>query len=174
MAKILIVDDEQKIRHILGIMLRLKGHTIHEADTGRAALRLLEEDIFDVVISDILMPEMDGMELLKRIQGMEVPVPVIVITAFGTIESAVDAMKEGAVDYITKPFEEDKIILAVEKAVGVSNILKENIRLKRKLRKLTKTGEIVCVSKAMQRVIDMASRVARAMSRAWVSPLSCQ
>lgn len=161
MARILIVDDEEKIRHILGIMLSMKGYNITEAGNGLEALRLLEADVFDVVISDIRMPEMDGLELLEKIKGMEHPVPVIVITAFGTVESAVEAMKKGAVDYIAKPFDEERIILAVEKAVGVSRILKENLELKRELKRLAKSGEIVCASKAMQKVLDLASRVAK-------------
>ncbi len=161
MANILIVDDEKKIRHILGIMLSRKGHTISEAGSGIEALKILERGAFDVVISDIRMPEMDGIELLEKIKEMEIPVPVIVITAFGTIESAVNAMKRGAVDYITKPFDEERIILAVEKAVGVSRILRENVKLKRELKKLARKGEIVCVSKPMQRVMDVAARVAK-------------
>ena len=160
MANILIVDDEKKIRHILGIMLSRKGHSISEAGSGVEALKLLENGAFDVVISDIRMPEMDGFELLEHIRKMEIPVPVIVITAFGTIDSAVEAMKKGAVDYITKPFEEERIVLAAEKAAGVSRILKENIKLKRELKRLAKKGEIVCVSGAMQRVMDMAAKVA--------------
>ncbi len=160
MAHILIVDDEKKIRHILGIMLSRKGHGICEAGSGLEALELLEKGAFDVVISDIRMPEMDGFELLENIRKMEIPVPVVVITAFGTIDSAVEAMKKGAVDYITKPFEEERIILAVEKAAGVSRILRENIKLKRELKRLTQKGEIVCVSKAMHRVMDIASKVA--------------
>ncbi len=161
MANILIVDDEKKIRHILGIMLGCKGHKISEAGSGKEALALMETEAFDVVISDIRMPEMDGLELLRHIKKMEIPVPVIVITAFGTIESAVNAMKEGAVDYITKPFDEERIILAVEKAVGVSRILKENVKLKRELKRLTQKGEIICVSKPMQKVMEVASRVAQ-------------
>ncbi len=160
MANILIADDEKRIRHILGIMLSMKGHNISEAGSGAEALRLLEQGAFDVVISDIRMPEMDGFELLEHIRKMEIPAPVIVITAFGTIESAVKAMKKGAVDYITKPFEEERILLAVEKAAGVSKILKENIKLKRELKRLARKGEIVCVSKSMQRVMEVASRVA--------------
>ncbi|RUM89892.1 MAG: sigma-54-dependent Fis family transcriptional regulator [Thermodesulfatator sp.] len=159
MAKILIVDDEKKIRHILAIMLARKGHDISQAGNGKDALELLEQNAFDVVISDIRMPEMDGFQLLENIRNMEIPVPVIVITAFGTIESAVEAMKKGAVDYITKPFEEDRIILAVEKATGVSKILRENLKLKKELQRLSGKGEIVCVSKAMKKVLEMASRV---------------
>ncbi len=161
MASILIVDDEKKIRHILGIMLTMKGYKVSEAGSGREALELLERHAFDVIISDIRMPEMDGFQLLENIRQMEIPVPVIVITAFGTIESAVKAMQKGAVDYITKPFDEEKIILAIEKAIGVSRILKENTELKKELKRLASKDNIICVSKAMHKVMDMASRVAQ-------------
>ncbi|NPA93835.1 MAG: sigma-54-dependent Fis family transcriptional regulator [Thermodesulfobacteria bacterium] len=160
MARILIVDDEDKIRHILSIMLKLKGHQVEEAESGRKALELLERSSFDVIITDLRMPEMDGFELLERVKQSDTPLPVIVITAYATIESAVEAMKKGAVDYITKPFEESQILLAVEKAIGVSRIIQENIDLKRKLKRLSKSGEIVCVSKAMQQVMDLALKVA--------------
>ncbi len=161
MANILIVDDEEKIRHILSIMLKLKGHSVKEAQDGKAALELIEKEPFDIIISDLKMPEIDGFELLKRVKSMEIPIPVIVITAYATIESAVEAMKKGAVDYIAKPFEEEKILLSIEKALGVSRLLKENIDLKNKLKRLSKKGEMVCVSKAMQRVMDMALKVAQ-------------
>ncbi len=161
MAKILIVDDEEKIRHILSIMLKLKGHHVEEAGDGKEAIKKIKNSFFDVIISDLRMPEVDGFALLEYVQKMDAPIPVIVITAYATIESAVEAMKKGAIDYITKPFEEEKILLAVEKAVGVSKIIKENIELKKKLRKFSKKGEIVCVSKAMQQVLDMALKVAK-------------
>lgn len=161
MARILIVDDEEKIRHILSIMLKIKGHLALEAADGRQALKVLDKEPVDVVITDLRMPEMDGFELLEEIKKSETPIPVIVITAFATIESAVEAMKKGAVDYITKPFEENQILLAVEKALGLSRIIKENIDLRRKLEKVSKSGEIVCVSSQMQQVMDLALKVAQ-------------
>lgn len=160
MARILIVDDEEKIRHILSIMLKLRGHYIKEAETGEKALSILEREPFDVIITDLRMPDVDGYQLLQHVKESETPIPVVVITAYATIESAVEAMKKGAVDYITKPFEEEQIVLSVEKAVGLSRIIRENVHLKRRLRRLSKTGEIVCVSEAMQRVMDLAVKVA--------------
>jgi len=160
MARILIVDDEEKIRHILSIMLKLKGHQTQEAQNGKEALDILEREPFDVIITDLRMPQMDGFQLLEHIKDTESPIPVIVITAYATIESAVEAMKKGAVDYITKPFDENQIVLAVEKAIGLSKIIQENIDLKRRLDRLAKGEEIVCVSKAMQQVMDLALKVA--------------
>ena len=161
MARILIVDDEKKIRHILSIMLKLKGHQVEEAGDGKEAIKKIDKTFFDVIITDLKMPEVDGFALLEYVQKMETPIPVIVITAYATIESAVKAMKKGAIDYITKPFEEQKILLAIEKAAGVSKIIKENIELKKRLKRFSAKGEIVCVSKAMQQVLDMALKVAQ-------------
>ncbi len=160
MASILVVDDEPKMRHILRIMLELRGHGVTEAEDGAQALETLEDRPFDLVISDIKMPRMDGLTLLERIQSMEAPVPVVFITAFATVDSAVKAMQKGAVDYITKPFEEERIALTVEKALGISRIMTENKELKEKL-EARDSGEIICVSRAMRKLLDVASKVAK-------------
>lgn len=160
MALILIVDDESKMRHILKIMLGLKGHKVEDAQDGESALAMVQERAYDLVISDIRMPGMDGLALLDHIQAMEVPCPVIIITAYATIDSAVDAMKRGAVDYITKPFEESHIILTVEKALGVSKILTENRELKEELNRSIGDADLVCVSRAMKHLLEAAQKVA--------------
>ncbi|HID97093.1 MAG TPA: sigma-54-dependent Fis family transcriptional regulator [Thermodesulfobacteriaceae bacterium] len=161
MAYILVVDDESKIRHILKIMLELKGHQVDQAGDGAEALKMLEERAYDLVISDIRMPGIDGLALLDSIRGMDIPCPVIFITAYATVDSAVDAMKRGAVDYITKPFEEERIILTVEKAVGISRILAENQMLRDELERQVGDMELVCVSEAMKKLLAMAGKVAR-------------
>ena len=135
MAHILIVDDEERMRHLLSIMLSRRGYTIEQAADGVEALAMMESTSFDMVISDIKMPRMDGIELLKKIQEMDAPCPVVFITAFATVESAVDAMRDGAVDYISKPFDEDRIVLTVEKTLSLSRILAENRDLKKELKK---------------------------------------
>ncbi|PXF56832.1 MAG: sigma-54-dependent Fis family transcriptional regulator [Deltaproteobacteria bacterium] len=160
MALILIVDDESKMRHILKIMLSLEEHNVEEAQDGESALAMLREKAYDLVISDIRMPRMDGFALLDHIQTMEVPCPVIIITAYATIDSAVKAMKKGAVDYITKPFEESHIILTVEKALGVSKILTENRELKEELNRSIEDADLVCVSQAMKHLLAAAQKVA--------------
>jgi len=159
MAFILIVDDESKMRHILKIMLSLEGHNVEGAQDGETALAMVQERAYDLVISDIRMPRMDGLALLDHIQAMEIPCPVIIITAFATIDSAVKAMKKGAVDYITKPFEESHIILTVEKALGVSKILTENRELKEELNRSIGNADLVCISQAMERLLEAAQKV---------------
>jgi len=160
MAYILIVDDEPKMRHILKIMLTLQGHMVDEASDGEAARSMILESAYDLIISDIRMPRLDGLTLLGHVQGMEIPVPVIFITAFATVDSAVEAMKRGAVDYITKPFDESRIVLTVEKALGISRILSENRALRDELALQTAGTDMVCVSEAMKRLLDVAGRVA--------------
>ena len=160
MAFILIVDDESKMRHILKIMLSLEGHNVEGAKDGETALAMVRERAYDLVISDICMPRMDGLALLDHIQAMEVPCPVIIITAYATIDSAVKAMKKGAVDYITKPFEESQIILTIEKALGVSKILTENRELKEELNRAIGDADMVCVSRVMEHLLEAAQKVA--------------
>ena len=160
MAHILIVDDEQRMRHLLSIMLGRKGYRVDQAGDGMEAMEMIRNTPFDMVITDIKMPRMDGMALLERIKEMDIPCPVVFITAFATVESAVEAMRQGAVDYITKPFEEDRILLTVERTLGLSRIMAENINLRQELRKTAGGEEIVYDSKKMAAVMELASSVA--------------
>jgi DNA-binding NtrC family response regulator len=161
MAHILVVDDEPKIRHILRIMLTIQGHRVDEAGDGTAALAMVEEHAYDVIIADIRMPKMDGLTLVDRVQVMDMPCPVIFITAFATVDSAVDAMKRGAVDYITKPFDESRILLTLEKTLGISKILAENRTLKNELEQRVGESDLVCVSQAMKTVLAIGEKVAQ-------------
>ena len=160
MAYILLVDDEDKIRHILRIMLELKEHRVDDARDGVSALEMVRERVYDLVISDIRMPGMDGLELLDNIRKMDMPCPVIFMTAFATVDSAVEAMQHGALDYITKPFDEERIMLTVEKAVGISRILAENRMLRDELKRHVGDDELVCVSEKMRKLLDTAEKVA--------------
>jgi len=160
MAHILIVDDEERMRHLLSIMLSRRGYRVDQAGDGVEALELIAATPFDMIITDIKMPRMDGMELLKRVMEMETPFPVVFITAFATVESAVEAMRQGAVDYIIKPFDEARILLTVERTLGLSRIMAENRNLRREIQKTAGTEEIVYESKQMAAVMDLASMVA--------------
>ena len=160
MNKILIVDDEKKMRHILQIMLEQKGYRTDQASNGAEALELLKTFHYAMVITDLKMPVMDGVELIREIKKIDPDYPVVVLTAYGSIDSAVGAMREGAIDYITKPFEEERILLTVERTLGISRIMAENIELKQQLRETTPTKEIVYVSEKMTKVMENAARVA--------------
>jgi DNA-binding NtrC family response regulator len=160
MARILIVDDEERMRHLLSIMLSRKGYHVDQAGDGVEALEMIGATPFDMIITDIKMPRMDGVELLKRIMAMEIPLPVVFITAFATVESAVEVMRQGAVDYIIKPFEEDRILLTVERTLGLSRIMAENRNLKKEISRTAGGEEIVYASKKMAAVMELASMVA--------------
>ncbi len=160
MAQILVVDDEDKIRAILQIMLESAGHQVYEAEHGKAALEVLKNEAIDLVVSDVRMDEMDGFGLLAAIREQDMGCPVIFVTAFATLESAVEALRLGAADYLVKPFEEDAVLLAVERALGVRRLLAENIRLKQAFAENAKDRPAVAVSSAMKKVRDLALKVA--------------
>lgn len=160
MARILVVDDEEKIRVILSLMLVAAGHQVCEAENGRAAIAALMAEAFDLVISDMRMDEMNGLDLLAAIREQDLGCPVVFITAFATMESAVEALRLGAADYLVKPFAEKDVLLAVERALGVQRILAENIRLRRDSMASGQTSPGVFVSPPMQKVHDLALRVA--------------
>ena len=164
MAHILIVDDEERMRHLLSIMLTRKGHRVDQAGDGVEALEMIESTPFDMVITDIKMPRMDGTILLEKVKEMDLLCPVVFITAFATVESAVEAMRKGAADYITKPFDEDRILLTVERTFNVSRIMVENRDLREELRKAVGSEEIVYGSEAMSRIIELAAKVAKSDS----------
>ena len=142
-------------------MLERNGHQVTQACDGKNALEKIKESPFDMVISDIKMPRMDGTALLKKIIEIDIPCPVVFITAFATVESAVEAMRQGAVDYITKPFEEERILLTVERTVSLSRIMVENREVRKEVRKEAGVHEIICASGEMAAVMDIASRVAK-------------
>ena len=125
--RILIVDDEGGMRRLLGRILTREGYDTTTAANGVEALRLVANERFDLVVTDIKMPEMDGLQLLQEIREFEPSLPVIVITAYGTIENAVQALRAGAYDYIAKPFEADEIKLTVAKVLERERLLAENV-----------------------------------------------
>ncbi|MBW1940709.1 MAG: sigma-54-dependent Fis family transcriptional regulator, partial [Deltaproteobacteria bacterium] len=160
MANILIVDDEEKIRNLLSMMLERKGFVTDQAGNGNQALAKLYSDTYDMVISDIKMPEMDGRELITRMKNEKILTPVVFITAFATIESAVEMMRQGGVDYITKPFDEKRILIAVQRTLKLSRLITENREMKQELQKADNNHDIIMQSKKMGEVIELAESVA--------------
>ncbi len=160
MAKILIVDDEEKMRNLLSMMLERKGFLVDKAVHGRHAMELLEKSFYDLVISDIKMPEMDGKALIHEMRKEKILTPVIFITAFATIDSAVEMMQQGASDYVTKPFDDAKILMTIEKAMTLSRLIMENQELKQVIAKTGKGHELIYSSKEMREVVALAENVA--------------
>ena len=117
--RLLIAEDEERLRRLLQMLLSNKGYNLTLAADGTEAWEIYQGGHFDLVITDIRMPNMDGMQLLRKIKELSPQTPIIVITAFGTIESAVEAMREGALDYVTKPFEEAKLQVAIDRALNI-------------------------------------------------------
>jgi len=130
---ILIVDDEPLVRSSLSELLTLLGYTVSTAGNGKEALELLRDYTADIIITDIKMPEMDGIQLLNQVKKRHPEVPVILITGYGSIDSAVEAMKQGAYDYITKPIVDSEIKIVIERLMQQRQLQEENIRLKEQL-----------------------------------------
>ena len=159
MVKILIVDDEPKILKILSVMLKTKGYNVDTAENAKIALEKLKHNNFDLIISDIKMPEIDGIQFMKIVFEKYWQIPFIFITAFADVDSAVQAMREGAIDYISKPFEEERIFLSIEKALGVSKIIKERDELKKELSDKNLPENVVCESQAMKKILLLIEKI---------------
>ena len=157
MSRVLIVDDELNMRLVLGAMLKKEGYDVLAAADGLDALRILKQESVDVVVTDLRMPKLDGMGLLEKILDQYAATPVIIITAHGTVATAVDAIKRGAFDYITKPFEQDDLKNVILKAIKTRNLNKEEVFISRE--DLDRYG-IVGSSEAMRDVFDTIERVA--------------
>jgi DNA-binding NtrC family response regulator len=140
--KILIVDDERGMLELLSMSFRHKTDWEVITTTNPVEVpKIVEKDDIDLVISDLRMPEVDGIELMDYVKQIDESIPYIVITAYGTIDSAVEALKKGAFDYITKPFKREQILLTVERALKVRELEKENIRLRQQLQEMQQKKE---------------------------------
>jgi two-component system NtrC family response regulator len=157
---ILLIDDDDSLRRVMEFSLAEAGYAVHTAAGGEEGLRLFEKGSFDAVITDITMPGMSGMEVLKNVRRSDVHLPVIIITAYGTIESAVEAMKQGAFDYITKPFNRDELRLTLEKALRMRGLERENVELRAQIRDKYSFDGIIGTSDKIRDVLDTAGRVA--------------
>jgi len=159
--KILAVDDEASIRDILKKGLsQMGGFSVEVAQNGREAIEKIENDVFDLVLTDMKMPEMDGLELLKTIKGTWPDMMVIMITAYGSIDAAVEAMKMGANDYITKPIDFNELSIHISKAQKENLLLMENRLLRTEVRKKFEFNNIIGKSKPMQEIFSLIEKVA--------------
>ncbi len=166
MALVLVVDDEAGIREMLRAVLRGDGHRVLVAASGEEALTILGRESVDLLVTDLSMPEMDGVELLRRSCGVSPETPAIVITAFGSKETAIEAMRHGAVNYLEKPFDVEEMRLHVKNALSARRLSDENRRLRERL---TVDTEILGSGSRMQRLRDLVARVAGAESTVLVT-----
>ena len=160
METILIVDDEKNYLVVLEALLDPEGYETVTADNAEAALRLIRESDLDLVITDMKMPHMSGLELLEASKKLKPDLPVIIMTAYGTIEMAVEAMKKHAYDYITKPFKNEELKLTIKKALHNYRLIKENRLLSEALTDRYSYGNIIGKSKPMLEIYDMIRKVA--------------
>jgi len=165
-TRVLVVDDERSMRELLAIMLRQAGHDVTVADGGEAAIKALKSDTFDLVITDLRMREVDGLAVLRAAKEQSPQTVVLVITAFASTETAVEAMKLGAYDYLTKPFKVDEIKLTIANALERKRLQDENQALKRQLRRergfenfLGKSPQMLDIFETIRKAADSVSTV---------------
>jgi len=160
METILIVDDEKNYLLVLSAVLEEEGYEVLTALSGLEALETQKSSDLDLVLTDMKMPGMDGIELLERIKAFDPDLPVIMMTAHGTVDKAVEAMQKGAYSYILKPFDNERLILYVKKAISVYQVVKENRRLRNAVESQFQFGKIIGKSKAMRDVFETIQKVA--------------
>ncbi|MEO0156615.1 MAG: sigma-54 dependent transcriptional regulator [candidate division WOR-3 bacterium] len=158
--KILIIDDEKIVRDALSEWLDNLGYQVKAVEDGLIALEQIEINDWDVALVDLKMPKIDGIETLRRIHKIRPDLPVIIITGHGTVDSAVVAMKEGAVDYVMKPFNPEEINIILKKLLEHQEIIKENILLRRELEKRFRLEDLIGKSPKMQKIFELIKTVA--------------
>ena len=161
METILIVDDEKNYPPILAAVLEEEGYEAWTANSGEEALAILDESEVDLVLTDMKMPQMDGIALLEHIKAREADLPVIMMTAYGTVEKAVEAMQKGAYSYILKPFDNDQLVIYVNKAIAMYRVVKENRHLRSAVSSQYSFGNLIGKSRRMRSIYDTIQKVAR-------------
>lgn len=162
--RLLIVDDEENMRHMLQVMLQKAGYVVQTAADGVEALEQIAKQDFDFVLCDLRMPNMDGMTFLEKSRQTHPDQTVIMMSAYGTIDTALEAMMIGAYDYVSKPFKQDEVLLTLKKAEERERLKRENVELQNRLRKIEQKysfGNIVARSEAMAHVFELVEKVAK-------------
>ena len=160
-VSILIVDDEFSVRDSLYNWFKMEGYRADTAENAVEALKKLQESQWDIILLDIKMPGMDGIELQKHIKKIDKTIEVIIITAYATVDTAVEAMKDGAFDYISKPIDPDKLSILIRNAIHQRRLIAENIQLKQKVEELSLQDEIVGESPQIKKILEMIDIVAQ-------------
>ncbi len=160
MLKALVIDDDLIIREMLQTFLKNEGFDAFLASDGKEAISIIKKEEFDIILTDLVMPNIGGIELLKEASSLNLKTPFIVMTAFGTIQTAVEAMRYGAFDYITKPFNLSELSIVIKRAVNISKIQIENVMLKKQLKKKYAFEGLIGDSPKMQLVYEMIEKIA--------------
>jgi DNA-binding NtrC family response regulator len=161
---ILIVDDEESVRDSLCNWFIEDGYSVECAENAKKALQMLEEKDFDIILADIKMPGMDGMEMHRRIKTLNRESIVIIMTAFASVDTAVQALKDGAFDYITKPFDPDDLSHLIRNAAAQISLKSENEALKRRVTTLENVEDLIGRSEAIRKVLEQVENVAQSNS----------
>src|SRR3954470_18869882 len=158
-ARILVVDDERVIREILAEFLSLEGFSVNTVEDGEKALTELRLHPYDLLITDLKMPRLSGLQLLEKVEQERLGVQTVLMTGFGTVETAIEAMKKGAYDYLLKPFKVEEVIHVVERALYRQRLQAENIRLREALT-IYKVSEAIALSHDIEHILDVVLRAA--------------
>ncbi len=168
-ARILVVDDERSMREVLFSMLKNEGYDVTVAEGGETAIEAVRRETFDAIITDVRMPKVDGLQVLKATKELSPGTVVIMITAFGSSETAVEAMKLGAYDYITKPFKYDEVMLNIKRALERKRLRDENLNLKRRLETQYRFENIIGKGAKIVEVFDTIRKIADSFSTVMIT-----
>ncbi len=163
-ARILVVDDEEDIRESLETLLTLEGLEVDLAVNATEGLRRLEQSSYDLMLLDLMMPDKSGIEVIQEVRQRDVDIPIILITAYGSVEVAVQAIKAGANDYFSKPWDNEKLLIEIRRMIGASRLARENVELKRAFKQRFNFEHIVGKSERMLKVLDLVAQVAPSRS----------
>lgn len=158
-GRILVVDDEQSMREFLSIFLERSGYTVELAEDGAEAIEFINNDLYDLVVTDLSMPKVGGLQVLAHVKEASPSTAVILVTAYASTESAVEAMKAGAFDYIIKPFKLDELKIVIQKALENQRLVRENALLRRELADKYGFGNLIGRSKAMREIYGLVAKV---------------
>ena len=170
--KILVVDDDEGVRQVLGQALQDAGYRVSSVESGEKAVAAARDEAFDLVILDMVLPRVDGMEVLRDITAAKPDLPIVMITGYASVETAIKAMKMGAVDYVVKPFRMEEVELVVGKALERSHLRRENVYLRRQLETTYGVHNIIGQSPVMRRLFSLIEQVASSRSTVLITGAS--
>ena len=168
LAKILVVDDEPDMAESVRLILERGGHQVVVETEAPRASDVAAAERPDVVVTDLLMPDLDGLELMERLKARQMDLPVVVLTGYASVDSAVEAMKRGAADYIAKPFSPEELLIRVDKALALNRLTEENRLLRNRIDSVGTAGKIVGESEGLNHVLELVERVAATEARVLV------
>src|SRR5271166_5251578 len=159
-GRVLVVDDEVDIRESLETLLELEGYTVELAQNATEGLKKIETGSYDLVLLDLMMPDRSGMEVLQDVRERDTETPIFMITAYGSVEVAVKALKAGANDYFSKPWDNEKLLVEIDRMIARTRLESENKHLKRALKQRYSFPNIIGKSERMLRILDLVAQVA--------------